>query len=106
MPWIPTLPPTALADEGVAGAVAGKVRVALYQVDDAFYATALMCTHGQASLADGYLDGCLIECPLHQGTFDVRTGAPMSEPCTEAVRSFPTKLEDGLIHVLVNDDEV
>lgn len=106
MPWIPTVPPTALAGEGVASAKAGKVWVALYQVDDAFYATGLMCTHGQASLADGYLDGFLIECPLHQGTFDVRTGAPMSEPCTQAVRSFSTKLENGVIHVLVNDDEV
>ncbi|GGB53700.1 ferredoxin [Tistrella bauzanensis] len=106
MSWIKTIPATALAGEGVACAEAGGHRIALYDVDGAYYATADICTHGRAFLSDGYLDGHLIECPLHQGLFDVRTGAPVGAPCTVAVRSFPVKLEDGMLYVEVGGGDV
>ena len=83
----------------MAQAVIGGLKIALYAVDGEYYATADLCTHGAASLADGYLDGDLIECPLHQGTFNVKTGAAVGAPCTVAIKTFPVKLEDGLLHV-------
>lgn len=97
--WVATLPPSALEEHGVAKASANGLNVALYVVDGEYFATADLCTHGQASLSDGFLDGELIECPLHQGTFNVKTGAPVGAPCSVAVRSFPVKLQDGLLHV-------
>ena len=106
MPWISTVPVEALDDEGLAGVQAGKLAVALYCAEGEYFATALMCTHGQASLADGYLEDFLIECPLHQGTFDVRTGEAVGAPCTEALRAFPVRVEDGIIQVEVGEDEV
>lgn len=106
MPWIETISTDTLEGEGVTSAQAGKLWVALYQVDDEYFATSVLCTHGQASLADGYLEDFLIECPLHQGTFDVRTGAAVGAPCTVPVRSFPVRVDDGVIHVEVHDDEV
>ena len=105
MPWIATVPTTALDGEGVASAQAGKVWVALFQAEEQFYASAVLCTHGQASLADGYLEDFLIECPLHQGTFDIRTGEAVGAPCTVPVRTFPVRVEDGIIHVEVREDE-
>lgn len=107
MPWIATVPTdnSDLEDEGVTSAQAGKIWVVLYKVEDEFFASAVLCTHGQASLADGYLEDFLIECPLHQGTFDVRTGEPVDPPCTEAVRTFPTRVVDGIIEVEVKDEE-
>jgi naphthalene 1,2-dioxygenase system ferredoxin subunit len=106
MPWIATIPTTAIDSEGLASAQAGKVWVALYQVEDEYFASAVLCTHGQASLADGYLEDFLIECPLHQGAFDIRTGEAVGAPCTIPVRVFPVRVEDGIIHVEVKDDEV
>ena len=97
--WQPTLPPSDLEQYGVAQAVVGGTKIALYAVDGEYFATADLCTHGAASLADGYLDGELIECPLHQGTFNVKTGAAVGAPCTIAVITYPVKLEDGLLHV-------
>lgn len=97
--WQPTLPPSDLEQHGVAQAVVGGTKIALYAVDGEYFATADLCTHGAASLADGYLDGELIECPLHQGTFNVKTGAAVGAPCTLAVKTFPVKLEDGVLHV-------
>ncbi len=99
--WVKTIEAAAVERDGVARAQAGGQRLALYAVDGAYYATSDVCTHGQAFLSDGYLDGHLIECPLHQGLFDVRTGAAVGAPCTVAVRSFPVKLEDGVLHVQV-----
>lgn len=103
MSWVKTIETSAVDAEGVAKAQAGGQRIALYAVDGEYFATSDVCTHGQAFLSDGYLDGHLIECPLHQGLFDVRTGAPAGAPCTVPVRSFPVKVEDGFLHVQVEE---
>jgi naphthalene 1,2-dioxygenase system ferredoxin subunit len=106
MPWISTVPTSQLEGEGLASAQAGKLWVALYKVEDEYFATSVVCSHGQASLADGYLEGYLIECPMHQGTFDVRTGAAVGAPCTVPVRSFPVRVANDVIEVEVADGEV
>jgi len=77
--------------------------IAIYNVGGTFYATDDTCTHGDASLADGLLEGCAIECPFHAGTFDVRTGKALTRPCVEPVRAYPVKVEDGVIYVLVDE---
>lgn len=72
--------------------------VCLYNVAGTIYATHDTCTHGHASLADGFiLDGCLIECPLHQGSFDIETGKAIGLPCTENIRVYPVRLENGTV---------
>jgi naphthalene 1,2-dioxygenase system ferredoxin subunit len=103
MPWFPTVSPNKLDEEGLAGAQAGPVSVVIYRVEDSYYATSLMCTHGEASLADGYLDGFVIECPFHQGQFDIRTGEAVAAPCYEPIRTYPVRLADGILEVDVPD---
>lgn len=83
-------------DDVVAMAVDGR-DIALYSVDGQIYATDNVCTHGHARLCDGFLEGHEIECPLHQGKFDVRTGQPTCAPVTEALRSYPVKIEAGRV---------
>jgi naphthalene 1,2-dioxygenase ferredoxin component len=95
--WTDALPAADLPTDDVMGvAVAGR-DIAIYTVGDAVYATDNVCTHGQARLCDGFLDGHEIECPLHQGRFDVRDGQPLCEPVTEALRRYPVKVEDGRV---------
>jgi naphthalene 1,2-dioxygenase system ferredoxin subunit len=74
---------------------------ALYRVRGDFYATDGICSHGQARLCDGYLDEFLIECPLHQGCFDIRSGMPVLPPATEAISTYPVRIEAGIVEVLV-----
>ncbi len=72
--------------------------VCLYKMDGRVYATHDTCTHGHASLADGFiLEDGLIECPLHQGTFDIRTGHAAGVPCTEDIRVYPVRVENGKV---------
>jgi 3-phenylpropionate/trans-cinnamate dioxygenase ferredoxin subunit len=74
-------------------------RVALYRVDGVFFATEGMCTHGKALLSEGFVeDGC-VECPLHQGRFDIRTGKAMCAPVTVDLRIYAVKREGDDIYV-------
>lgn len=74
---------------------AGGREIAIYNVGGEFMATDDRCTHMHARLSDGYLDGAVIECPLHFGKFDVRSGRPLSVPCTKALGTYPIKVVDG-----------
>lgn len=79
--------------------IAGE-EVCLYNLEGDIFATEGKCTHGEAFLDQGFIiDGGLIECPLHEGTFDVRTGAPVGPPCTKALRCFDVKLESGIVFI-------
>lgn len=75
--------------------------IALYLVDGEVYATEGVCTHAFAMLADGHVEDGKIFCPLHQGSFDVRTGKAIDEPCDEDIKPIPAKLEgdDVLVQV-------
>jgi nitrite reductase/ring-hydroxylating ferredoxin subunit len=78
----------------------GSAPVCLYNVGGQIYATDDNCSHGQASLADGFLiDDTQIECPLHQGTFDIRTGKAVSAPCKIDIKSYGVKLEGNKVFV-------
>jgi 3-phenylpropionate/trans-cinnamate dioxygenase ferredoxin subunit len=75
--------------------------IALFNVDGTFYAVNDSCTHMRARLSDGYVvEGGIVECPLHFGKFDIRTGKAMSAPCTVAVRIYPVARDGDLISVL------
>jgi naphthalene 1,2-dioxygenase ferredoxin component len=78
---------------GLLGRTVGGVAIALYGVENTYYATLDQCTHGQARLSDGYLEGFTIECPLHQGLFDVRNGEVRGLPCTMPVPVFAVRRE-------------
>jgi naphthalene 1,2-dioxygenase system ferredoxin subunit len=89
------------ADDVVGLLVAGR-DLAFYKVEDEIFATDNICTHGHARLCDGFLDGHEIECPLHQGKFDVRNGQPTCAPVTEALRSYPVKIEGSRVFVQID----
>jgi naphthalene 1,2-dioxygenase system ferredoxin subunit len=84
-------------DDDVMGVEVAGRDIALYKVDGTVFATDNLCTHGHARLCDGFLEGHEIECPLHQGKFDVRDGSPTCAPVTEAVRSYPVRIEAGRV---------
>ena len=86
-------------DDDVTAVNVGGAELALYGVDGTVFATDNICTHGHARLCDGFLDGHEIECPLHQGKFDIRNGHATCQPATESLRIFPVKIENGRVFV-------
>lgn len=72
--------------------------IAIYNLDGEFFATHNVCTHAFALLSDGYVDDGKIECPLHQGIFDIRSGKAEEGPVDEDLQTFPVKVEgDALL---------
>lgn len=97
MNWIDAAAQDEVPQDDVMGLIVAGRDIALYGVDGEVFATDNLCTHGHARLCDGFLDGHEIECPLHQGKFDVRSGQPTCAPVTTAVRSYPVRIEGGRI---------
>jgi nitrite reductase/ring-hydroxylating ferredoxin subunit len=73
--------------------------IAVFNVDDELYAIDDTCTHQDASLADGWLEGCTVECPLHESCFDVRTGEVTGPPAKRGVRTHRVEVVDGVVFV-------
>ena len=96
---IPVCHVDALAD-GAAVRVQADVPVAVFRAEGELYAVDDTCTHQDASLVDGYLEGCWVECPLHASTFDLRTGKPQGPPAKRALRTHVVTVLDGMIYVL------
>ena len=97
--WLDAASVDDIPPDDVIGVQVGGRDIALYRVDGEVFATDNLCSHGQARLCDGFLLGHEIECPFHQGRFDVRTGQATCLPATEAIRSFPVKIEAGRVCV-------
>lgn len=79
------------------------LRIAIYRVEDSFYATADRCSHARALLTRGWLEGHEIVCPVHEARFDVRSGRPLCFPATEPIVVYPVKLEEGFVWVDIGD---
>lgn len=102
-PWIDATDVDGVPEDDVIGLMVAGRDIALYKVEGSVYATDNICTHGHARLCDGFLDGHEIECPLHQGKFDVRNGRGTCEPITTDLRSYPVRIEDGRVFLQMPD---
>jgi anthranilate 1,2-dioxygenase large subunit len=69
--------------------------IALFRIGDEIFAADGICTHAYATLADGFVEGDTIECPLHQALFDIRTGKVLAGPATESLKVYPVKVAGG-----------
>ena len=77
--------------------IGGDLQIGLFQVDGVIYAIDNICTHGNACLSDGELEDCFIECPLHAGLVDLRTGEAVEAPITRDTRAYKTRVVDGVV---------
>ena len=101
--WVDALSVDELRAEDVVGATVAGRAVAIYSVEGEVYASDDRCTHGNARLCDGFLEGHEIECPLHQGRFDVRDGRALCAPVAEAVRVYPVRIEGARVFLRIDD---
>jgi len=97
--WTDAAAETDVADGACLGVRVGGTPVALVREGHKIYALHDLCTHGAARLSDGFVENGCIECPLHQGLFDLATGAPRSAPITHAVKTYPARCIGGRIEI-------
>lgn len=99
MTWREVISLDELRPDAVKGLDIDGTPVALYRLDEEVFATHGICTHALAFLADGFVEEGKIECPLHQGLFDIRSGKALCAPLTKDVQTFAVKVESGKVFV-------
>jgi nitrite reductase/ring-hydroxylating ferredoxin subunit len=81
----------------------GGIDIALCNLAASFHAIDNICTHAYACLTDGYFEGEELECPLHGGRFNVKSGAAGGGIVTEDLRRFAVRGEGDAVFVSVGD---
>jgi nitrite reductase/ring-hydroxylating ferredoxin subunit len=77
--------------------VAGVPPLAVYNIEGNYFVTNDTCTHGNASLTEGLLEGDEIVCPLHDGRFCIRTGEAVGYPATIPLHTYEVTIVEDQI---------
>jgi 3-phenylpropionate/trans-cinnamate dioxygenase ferredoxin subunit len=104
MPWVAVADVEDIEEEDVLEVTVENRVLAVCHAEDGFFTTDGICTHEHARLAEGFVFGNILECPKHQGRFDVRSGACKGAPVSVPIRTYPTRVVDGTIEVDLGDD--
>lgn len=70
--------------------------------DDGFHAVNDRCTHQASLLSSGRIRRGAVMCPLHGARFELTTGRCMGGAYKD-LRTFPVRIESGMIEVSVPD---
>ncbi len=81
----------------------GERKVAMFRIGDDVYAIGDVCSHAEASLAEGEVFGTEVECPRHGSEFDMTTGEPGSLPATQPVPTYNVTIEEGVVFLHLED---
>lgn len=77
--------------------------IAVFNLNGRFYAIDNICSHENAELSDGHLEGEDIVCPLHGAHFSVITGMVTAPPAYEDLKTFPVQVVGGMVQVDAGD---
>jgi naphthalene 1,2-dioxygenase system ferredoxin subunit len=99
--WIAAATIESVREGEVLGVRLGERHIALYRLDGQVFATDGMCTHQRVLLCDGFLENGEIECPLHQGRFDIRSGKALCAPLSVDLKVYPVRVVDETIYVAI-----
>lgn len=100
-----TVPFDSIEPDSAVGCEIGAAKVLVVRVGEEAHAISRICTHAQVELAEGPLTPeCWVECPMHGAMFDPRSGAVEDGPAKRPIKTYPTAVIDGVVHVDVGDD--
>ena len=97
--------PLSALSRGEALRVEAEPPIAVFHTEEGeVFAIDDTCTHQDASLSEGWLEGCQVECPLHASKFDLRTGQVDALPAKKPVRTHAVVIEDDHIFVQLSQE--
>jgi nitrite reductase/ring-hydroxylating ferredoxin subunit len=97
--WLRVAALAEIADGAPLAMELGDVPIALYRLDGQVYAIDDVCPHEFALLSGGFVEGGVIECPLHQACFEVATGRCLSGPTAVDLRTYAVKVDGEAVFV-------
>jgi 3-phenylpropionate/trans-cinnamate dioxygenase ferredoxin subunit len=100
-PWIEVAALDDIDDEDVMRFDHDGKTFAIYRYENKVYASDGLCTHEQVHLCDGLVMEHVIECPKHNGRFDIRDGSALGAPVCVNLKTYPVKVESGQIFIQI-----
>lgn len=101
--WVKACAASDIDEEDVIPFKLDGKNLAIYRgEDDDYYASDGHCTHEKTLLCDGLVMDAVIECPKHNGRFDLRNGRALGAPVIVDLKMYPVKVEDGYVHIDVD----
>jgi 3-phenylpropionate/trans-cinnamate dioxygenase ferredoxin subunit len=97
--WIRACAADDIDDEDLLRFDHGENTYCIYNTPEGFFATDGYCTHEEEHLENGIVIDCVIECPLHQGRFDVRNGKALSAPVCVDLKIWPVRIEADEVYI-------
>jgi len=98
-PWIEVCALDAIEDEDVMRFDHAGHSYAIYRYDEKVYASDGLCTHEHVHLCDGLVMEYVIECPKHNGRFDIRDGRALGAPVCVNLKTYPARVQDGIVQI-------
>lgn len=77
----------------------GDVPIVIFNLSEAYYTIEDVCTHDDGPLGEGDIEGHEVICPRHGARFDIRTGQVTALPAVKSVRSFPVRINQGMLEI-------
>ena len=74
----------------------------IYHIKDGYFVTDGMCTHEDVHLEDGLIMDNEIECPMHQGVFNIKTGKVIQDPPCDDLKTYDIKVENNKIYIQID----
>ena len=99
MPWLPITPAASIPPGEFAQTEIDGTLVAVFNVRGEFYAIDDVCTHDGGGLTGGAIEDDVVICPRHGARFCLRTGAALSPPAYEPVRTYETRVHQGIVEI-------
>ena len=78
-------------------------KIAVFRLEDAFYAIEDICTHDGGPLAEGEIEEDQVICPRHGARFNIKTGAALTLPAVTPVESYPVRVEGNELYIGLPD---
>jgi 3-phenylpropionate/trans-cinnamate dioxygenase ferredoxin component len=103
MAWHPVAPAASIADGDYAQIELDTQLIAVFNIHGTFYAIDDLCTHDGGELAGGAIEGDVVICPRHGARFCLRTGAALTPPAYEPVRTYETRVNEGIVEIRSDD---
>lgn len=103
MAWHPVAPAASIADGDYAQIELDAQLIAVFNIHGTFYAIDDLCTHDGGELAGGAVEGDVVICPRHGARFCLRTGAALTPPAYEPVRTYETRVNEGMVEIRSDD---
>jgi MocE subfamily Rieske [2Fe-2S] domain protein len=102
--WIDACDVADLDENDVIGLNHNGKAYAIYRLrGDQFYASDGLCTHGKTELAGGLIINGCIECPKHNGRFDVTTGKAVTHPVRVDLKTYPAERRHNRVFVHISE---